>query len=52
MVEKFRITKENIYNFDKKRFLISINFILIQVMTYKELKSGKIININQNNNKK
>lgn len=52
MIEKFRITRENIYNFDKKKFLIDIDITLIQVITYKELKSDKIIGINQDSNRK
>lgn len=52
MVKKFKITEENIYNFDKKKFLIGVEVILIYVITYKELKNDEIISASQDSNKK
>ena len=43
--EKFKIIKKNIYNFNKKKFIIDINIILLLVMTYKKLNSYIIIKI-------
>lgn len=43
MIEKFKITEENIYNFDKKKFLIVVNIILIGLITHKKLISSEII---------
>lgn len=50
-VEKFRITGENIYNFDEKGFLIGVGIISIRVMTHKELRSDEIIGANQDGNR-
>lgn len=50
-MEKFRITKKNIYNFDKKKFLISMGVISVWVMTHEVLKSSEIIGACQNGNK-
>ena len=50
-IEKLRVINKNIYNFNKKSFLINISIALIQVMTHKKLKSDKIIGASQDNNK-
>lgn len=50
-VEKCRITGENIYNFDKKKFMIGVGITSIQVMTHEELKSSEIIGASQDGNK-
>lgn len=40
VLENFIIRRKNKYNFDKKRFLISVNITLVQIITYKRLKKG------------
>lgn len=42
-VEKFRIMGENIYNFDKKGFLIGVGVTSVRVITHEVLRSGEII---------
>ncbi len=51
MVEKYRITGKNIYNFDKKRFMIGVGITAARVMTHEELKSGEIIGSSQDSNR-
>lgn len=41
-VEKFRITGENIYNFDEKGFLIGVGVTSVRVITHEELRSSEI----------
>lgn len=52
MVEKYKITDKNIFNFDEKRFMIEVGIIFAQVMSLKEMKSREIIETNQDKNKK
>ncbi len=42
MIEKYRITAENIYNFDKKGFLIGFGQSLKRIITRAILESGRI----------
>ena len=42
MIEKYRITAENIYNFDEKGFLIGYGRSLKRIMTRAALESGRI----------
>jgi hypothetical protein len=42
VIEKYRITAENMYNFDKKGFLIGFGRLLKRIMTRATLKSGRI----------
>ena len=42
-MEKYRITVENIYNFDEKGFMIGVGQAVKHIMTKKELRSGEII---------
>lgn len=42
-VEKYQIIEENIYNFDKKMFMIRVGITVAQVMILKKIKGGKII---------
>lgn len=51
-VEKFRITGENIYNFDEKGFLIGVGVTSVRVITHEELRSGEIIGASQDGNRK
>ena len=51
-VEKFRITRENIYNFDENMFIIGIDITLLWIITYKELINSEIIKVSQDSNKK
>lgn len=39
------------YDYNKKQFIIRVDIITIWIMTLKEIKSGKIIKINQNKNR-
>jgi hypothetical protein len=47
VIEKYRITAENIWNFDKKGFLIGIRRTLKRIMTVEALKSGQITKLKQ-----
>ena len=42
VIEKYRITAENIYNFDKKGFLMGLGRIVKRIMTKDALKSGRV----------
>jgi len=42
VIEKYRITAENIYNFDEKGFLIGFGRSLKRIMTQEALRSGRI----------
>ena len=42
VIEKYRITAENIYNFDEKGFLIGFGCTMKRIMTQEALKSGRI----------
>lgn len=46
LIEKYKITGKNIYNFDKRGFMIDMGIIAAWVITYKELKSSEIIGLN------
>lgn len=50
-VEKYRITGENIYNFDEKGFMIGVGITSVRVMSLEEMRSGKIIGVNQDGNR-
>ena len=50
-VEKYQITRKNMYNFDKKGFMIGVGIIAIQVITLEEMRSGKIIEASQDRNR-
>ena len=50
-VEKLRITRENIYNFDEKKVLMGVGVTSVQVMTHEELRSGEIIGASQDGNR-
>jgi len=42
VIKKYKITAENIYNFDKKGFIISFKRSLKRVITLEALKLGQI----------
>ncbi|KAF4627253.1 hypothetical protein G7Y89_g10904 [Cudoniella acicularis] len=42
VIEKYRITAENIYNFDEKGFLIGLGRTLKRIITQEALKSGRV----------
>lgn len=42
VIEKYKITAENIYNFDEKGFMIGFGRSLKRIMTLEALKSGRI----------
>lgn len=42
-MEKYRITAENMYNFDEKGSMIGIGQAVKRILTREELRSGKII---------
>ncbi len=46
-MEKYRITEENIYNFDEKGFIIGAGITSARLMTYEELASSEIIGASQ-----
>jgi hypothetical protein len=47
VIKKYRITAENIYNFDKKGFLIGFGYSLKRIIIQEALYLGKIIKANQ-----
>jgi hypothetical protein len=47
-IEKHYITTDNLYNFDKKRFLISLKQTLKRIITLVTLKSGQVTKSKQN----
>jgi hypothetical protein len=47
VIEKYRITAENIYNFDKKGFLMGYGRSLKRIMTRAALESGRITKAKQ-----
>jgi hypothetical protein len=49
-IEKHRITADNLYNFDKKGFLISLGQTLKQIITLTALKSGRVTKSKQDGN--
>lgn len=50
-VEKYRITGENIYNFDEKVFMIGVGITSARVMSLEEMRSGEIIGASQDGNR-
>ena len=42
VIKKYKITAENIYNFDKKGFIISLRRSFKRVITQEALKSGRV----------
>jgi hypothetical protein len=42
VIEKYRITAENIYNFDEKGFLMGFGRSLKRIMTRAALESGRV----------
>jgi hypothetical protein len=42
VIEKYKITAENIYNFDEKGFSIGLGRTMKRIMTQEALKSGRI----------
>jgi hypothetical protein len=42
VIEKYRITAENIYNFDEKGFLMGFGRTMKRIMTQEALKSGRV----------
>ena len=44
-VEKYKIIGGNIYNFDKKNFMIGFGVTLARVISLEEIKSGDLIKI-------
>jgi hypothetical protein len=42
VIEKWGITADNIYNFDKKGFLMGFGRTLKRIMTIEALKAGRI----------
>ncbi len=47
VIEKYRITAENIYNFDEKGFLIGFSRSLKRIMARAALESGRIMKSKQ-----
>ena len=47
MLEKYRIIRENIYNFNEKSFMIGVEIISTQLMTHEPLASDEIIRASQ-----
>lgn len=46
-MEKYRITAENMYNFDEKRFMIGLGQAVKRIMTREELRRGKILGVSK-----
>lgn len=49
-MEKYKIIGKNIYNFDKKGFIIGVGIIVTWVIIHEELKIGEIIESSQDSN--
>ena len=47
VIEKYRIPAENIYNFDKKGFLMGFSCTMKRIMTQEALKLGRIKKLKQ-----
>jgi hypothetical protein len=47
MIKRYQIITENIYNFNKKRFLIKFGWSLKRVMVREALKLKRIIKVKQ-----
>lgn len=50
-MEKYRITAENMYNFDEKGFMIWVGQAVKRTLTREELLSGEIIAASHDGNK-
>lgn len=50
-MERYRITAENMYNFDEKRFMIGVGQAVKRILTREELRSGEIIGASQDRNR-
>ena len=51
MIEKYRITAENIYNFDEKGFIMGFGRQLKRIMAREALDSGRITKNKQDGNR-
>jgi hypothetical protein len=51
VIEKWRITVDNMYNFDEKGFLMGFGRTLKRIMTIQALKSGRITKSKQDGNR-
>jgi len=47
VIEKYRITAENIYNFDEKGFLMGLGRTMKRIIVQEALKSGRITKAKQ-----
>lgn len=52
VVENYKLIRENVYNVDKKRFMIGIKIIFAWVRIYKELTISEMTKTSQNSSKK
>lgn len=50
-MEKYRITAENMYDFDGKGFMIGVGQAVKRILTRGELQSGEVIGASQNGNR-
>jgi hypothetical protein len=50
-IEKHRIIADNLYNFDKKGFLIGLRQTLKRIMTLAALKSGRVTKSKQDSSR-
>ena len=50
-IEKYYIIGDNIYNWDRKGFIIGLIYCIKYIISVEALKSGKITHINQDGNK-
>lgn len=49
-IEKYWITRKNIYNFGKKKFIIRAGITAYQIITLKKMRSRELIKANQDRN--
>lgn len=49
-IEKYWITRENLYNFDKKGFMIRVDIIAVQIIILEKMRSKEIIGVSQDEN--
>jgi hypothetical protein len=52
VIEKYKITTKNIYNFNEKGFLIGFSCTMKRIMTQEALKLGRIKKLKQDGNRK
>ena len=50
-MEKYRITAENMYNFDEKGFMIGVGQAVKCIMIREKLRGGEIIRASQDGNR-